>query len=73
MANPERSIDRLREAISEEKNDTEQREAALRMLTAKMHAYQMGNGPAPTIEEFTRWRDATEKHLLVRRIQSGVP
>ena len=73
MADTQKPFNKLREAISEEKNDVQEREAELRMLTAKMHAYQMGNGPAPTLEEFTLWRDATEKHLLVRRLQSGVP
>ena len=66
------SPDQLREAITMEKQDTALRAAELESLTAKMNAYQLGNGPAPSIEEFTQWRAATEKSLLVRRLPSGI-
>ena len=72
MPNSPGSLDKLRQAISMEKQDTALRAAELKSLTAKMKAYQLGMGPAPSIEEFTQWREATEKSLLVRRLQSGI-
>jgi hypothetical protein len=37
-------------------------------LTAKMQAYQMGTGPAPTNDEFVRWRSAVEHCVKLREL-----
>ena len=73
MPNGPEPLDKLRQAISMEKHEVALRAAELESLTARMKAYQLGNGPAPSIEEFAQWREATEKSLLVRRLQSGIP
>lgn len=65
-------LDKLRQAITVEKQEAAIGAAELESLTAKMKAYQLGNGLASSIEEFTQWWEATEKSLLVRRLQSGI-
>ena len=42
-------------------------------LTAKLAAYQSGEGPEPTEAEFLQWREDVKLAIRLRALQSGLP
>jgi hypothetical protein len=69
MTTEKNAKERLRDAVVDEKKE------ALALvsevygaLTAKMQAYQMGTGPAPTNDDFVRWRSAVEHCVKLREL-----
>ena len=47
--------DKLRTVLASEKSDVNQRFERYKTLTLKIADYQVGNGPAPTEDEFNQW------------------
>jgi uncharacterized coiled-coil protein SlyX len=66
MPDSKKALDNLRGAIKSERLEVDARDAALRALADKMEAFQVGAGPAPTVEEFLQWRDSTVQRGLNR-------
>lgn len=60
--------ERLQEAIAEELTAQRKAQETYELLTAKMQAYQMGHGPAPSNEDFQRWSHAVEQRVKLRQL-----
>ncbi len=60
--------EKLREAIAEELTAQRRAQETYELLTAKMLAYQMGHGPAPTNEDFQQWSNAVEQRVKLRQL-----
>ena len=70
--NESSALERLHEAVKAEHIADAQRAERYEQLTGKMHAYQEGNGPAPTVEEFMDWRDRVEERTALKRLYAGI-
>ena len=57
------NAEKLKAALTAEKSDVRARMRRYKALTAKISEHQLGNGPAPTEEEFTQWL-ADVKHAV---------
>ena len=68
MSNEKNPREKLREAITDELAASLEAERTYEQLTAKMQAYQMGSGPAPTNEEFLLWSRAVERRIKMKEI-----
>lgn len=60
--------EKLAGAIAQERQAQRDARKIYEELTAKMWAYQTGNGPAPTNEDFEMWSLAVEQHVKVREL-----
>lgn len=68
MSGEKNPREKLREAITDELAASLEAERTYELLTAKMQAYQMGRGPAPTNEEFLLWSRAVERRIKMKEI-----
>ena len=57
------NTEKLKSAVFAEKSDVYVRMQRYKDLTAKISNHQLGEGPAPTEEEFTQWL-ADVKHAV---------
>lgn len=64
-------LDGLHRALVSEKSEMRDRTKHNHELLEKMKAYQAGNGPAPSAEEFEEWRVGTEHAIAERKLESG--
>lgn len=60
--------EKLQEAISDERTASREAERTYELLTAKMRAYQLGSGPAPTNEDFLLWSRIVEQRVKMKQI-----
>lgn len=60
--------EKLDDAIAQERQAQRDARQIYEALTAKMWAYQTGNGPAPTNEDFEQWSQAVEQRVKVRQL-----
>jgi hypothetical protein len=60
--------EKLDGAIAEERQQQRDAKQIYDELTAKMWAYQTGNGPAPTNEDFEQWSLAVEQRVKVKQL-----
>jgi len=60
--------EKLDGAIAEERLAHQEAKQIYDELTAKMWAYQTGNGPAPTNEDFEQWSQAVEQRVKMRQL-----
>ena len=67
------AIKKLKNAIQREAHEQLSQLKRYQELTAKMMAYQEGRGEAPSMEDFTRWREAVDRRVQLRRFEAGVP
>ena len=63
---------KLQDAIADEKIVQRQSRLIYEALTARMEAYQLGKGPAPSNEEFAQWREAVEQRVEIRQMAIAV-
>jgi len=70
--NESKALERLHEAVKAEHVADADRAKRYVQLTAKMKAYQSGNGLAPTVEEFIDWRDRVEERIALNKLHAGV-
>ena len=64
--------DKLQHAVKEEKLAAKASLARYKVLSAKITAFQMGDGPAPTEEEFNHWLADVHRAVALKRLLSGV-
>ena len=62
----------LRDAIEAEASDASALQERYRILSAKLAAFDRGEGSAPTIKEFSEWREAVEHRVHLRKLQLSV-
>jgi len=60
--------EKLDGAIAEERQAHQDAKQIYDELTAKMWAYQTGNGPAPTNEDFEQWSYAVEQRVKMKQL-----
>lgn len=60
--------EKLDGAIAEERQQQRDARQIYDALTAKMWAYQTGNGPAPTNEDFEQWSLAVEQRVKIKQL-----
>ena len=60
--------ERLEDAIAKEKRALLRVRQTYEELTAKMNAYQLGRGPAPSNEDFAQWSEAVEQHIRLKKL-----
>ncbi len=60
--------EKLDGAIAEERQAQRNARQIYEELTAKMWAYQTGNGPPPTNEDFEQWSEAVEQRVKVKQL-----
>ena len=63
---------KLRTAVRDEKLAADASLARYKVLTAKITAYQTGDGPAPTEEEFKLWLADVRRVVELKRLLSGI-
>lgn len=68
MSEEKNPREKLQEAITDERAASLEAERIYEQLTAKMQAYQMGRGPAPTNEDFLLWSRAVERRIKMKEI-----
>lgn len=68
MSEEKNPREKLQEAITDERAASLEAERIYEQLTAKMQAYQMGRGPAPTNEDFLQWSRAVERRIKMKEI-----
>jgi len=68
MPNEKNPREKLQEAITDERTASLEAERTYEQLTAKMRAYQMGSGPAPSNEDFLLWSRAVERRVQMKQI-----
>jgi hypothetical protein len=68
MSEEKNPREKLQEAITDERAASLEAERIYEQLTAKMQAYQMGSGPAPTNEDFLLWSRAVERRIKMKQI-----
>ena len=68
MSEEKNPREKLQEAITDERAASLEAERIYEQLTAKMQAYQMGSGPAPTNEDFLLWSRAVERRIRLKQI-----
>ncbi|MDB5889204.1 MAG: hypothetical protein JWP47_35 [Polaromonas sp.] len=66
------ALEKLHEAVRAEHVADADRARRYEHLTAKMRAYQEGEGPAPTIDEFMDWRDRVEERIALKKLHAGI-
>jgi hypothetical protein len=64
--------EKLDGAIAEERQQQRDAKQIYDALTAKMWAYQTGNGPAPTNEDFEQWSLAVEQRVKIKQLSIRV-
>lgn len=64
--------DKFKHAVADEKLAAATSLARYRLLSAKITAFQMGDGPAPTEEEFIQWLADVNKAVELKRLLSGI-
>ena len=64
--------EKLKQAVAEEKLATKASLARYTLLSAKITAFQMGDGPAPTEEEFNQWLADVHRAVELKRLLSGI-
>jgi hypothetical protein len=60
--------EKLDGAIAQERQEQRDARQMYEELTARMWAYQTGNGPAPTNEDFERWSFAVEQRVKMKHL-----
>ena len=60
--------EKLDGAIAQERQQQRDAKQIYDELTAKMWAYQTGNGPAPTNEDFEQWSHAVEQRVKIKQL-----
>lgn len=60
--------EKLDGAIAEERQQQRDAKQIYDELTAKMWAYQTGDGPAPTNEDFEQWSLAVEQRVKIKQL-----
>lgn len=60
--------EKLEGAIAHERKAHQEARQIYEELTAKMWAYQTGQGPAPTNEDFEMWSQAVEQRVKVKQL-----
>lgn len=60
--------EKLDGAIAQERQAQRDARKIYEELTAKMWAYQTGNGPPPTNEDFEQWSAAVEQRVKVKQL-----
>jgi hypothetical protein len=60
--------EKLNGAIAQERQAQRDARHIYEELTAKMWAYQTGNGPPPTNEDFEQWSEAVEQRVKVKQL-----
>ncbi|WP_411885159.1 hypothetical protein [Polaromonas sp. YR568] len=60
--------EKLDGAIAQERQAQRDARQVYEELTARMWAYQTGNGPAPTNEDFERWSHAVEQRVKMKQL-----
>ena len=63
---------KLSQAVAAEKEAVASSLTRYKALTAKIAAYQSGEGPEPTEAEFLQWRDDVKLVIRLRTLQSGL-
>lgn len=63
---------KLLEAVAAEKDAMASSLLRYQALTAKLAAYQSGEGPEPTETEFLQWRDDVKLAIRLKTLQSGL-
>ena len=64
--------EKLSQAVSAEKQAMASSLVRYEQLTAKLAAYQSGEGPEPTEAEFLQWRDDVKLAIRLKTLQSGL-
>ncbi len=59
--------------MAAEKRATADSLTLYRSLTEKIEKYQLGEGPAPTEQEFTQWLAEVKRAVALRKLLDGVP
>lgn len=59
-------------AVAAEKEAVASGLTRYKALTAKIAAYQSGEGPEPTETEFLQWRDDVKLAIRLKKLQSGL-
>lgn len=65
--------EKLREAVAAEQRATAASLALYQALTQKIEKYQLGEGVAPTEDEFTQWLAEVNHAVTLRKLLDGVP
>ncbi len=65
--------EKLLQAVLAEKQAMASSLVRYEALTAKLAAYQSGEGPEPTEAEFLQWREDVKLAIRLRALQSGLP
>ena len=60
--------EKLDGAIAHERQAHQEARQIYEELTAKMWAYQTGQGPAPTNKDFEMWSQAVEQRVKVKQL-----
>jgi hypothetical protein len=63
---------KLLQAVAAEKEAMASSLVRYQALTAKIAAYQSGEGPEPTEVEFLQWRDDVKLAVRLKQLQSGL-
>lgn len=63
---------KLLQAVAAEKEAVASSLTRYKALTAKIAAYQSGEGPEPTEAEFLQWRDDVKLAIRLKTLQSGL-
>lgn len=64
--------DKLRLAVEEEKLAAAASLKRYKLLSSKITQYQMGEGPAPSEEEFNQWLADVQRAVELKRVLSGI-
>jgi hypothetical protein len=68
MSGKTNAREKLDGAIAQERQAYRDARKIYEDLTAKMWAYQTGNGPPPSNEDFEQWSLAVEQHVRVKQL-----
>ena len=66
-------IQKLKLALAQEKLASQVCMTRYKALTSKIAQFQMGEGPAPTEEEFTQWLADVKYAVELKKLLDGVP
>ena len=66
------NVSKLRTAVRDEKLAADASLARYKVLTAKITSFQMGDGPAPTEDEFNLWLADVRRVVELKRLLSGL-
>ena len=67
------TTEKLREAVFAEQRAAAFSVSLYRALTEKIEKYQLGEGPAPTEEEFKQWIAEVQHAVTLKKLLDGVP